>query len=786
MANINSDANYSAGSYSNNTNFTIDQGAKFTIDQSTIDIRYIRCLTFGEIIFKNTSTTQPIVVALGSTGGSSQLRLEGAGVAKTDSDWIVLGTGNGTAGQTFNVPLAQGVNGSGTQSCPDLGWLFVFGTDTLRDGSAVPRLAMQVDADNYANATTHERCGNVFVHDTTANTVTFKLAVPVGQEVRMPNVIVKTGATFAGSFFSFDGNPNGTFDFNKILWSGKLDFNYQAAKKVTIKNSGFKTSEAKVFNLTSQVEAPEVETLGYYAGGSVSNAYNVSNSAAAGTHKNIWIDNEANLGGFNVINAANTSSPYFEKVAVTCYSAGTGSSSGNNSRGAISSTSPDTAIYDLFNFSNHQPVNITSGASNVIVDNVEYRPACRDDVANQLNSGVIRFAGSIGGAKCTNITMMPLANSYIYNSALTVAAGAKNITISGVVLRSGASGSGNNRINYIVNDNANGSRYNDIIVHGQTRGRTDNLAANSLGCKITNLYFIDEQIDSTQADTIGARCRMEQVYMHGNNPSSTAIASAVDSLSVMMLRDTADGGTVEKTDGKFFLRMSPTDEQTDYYTEIVRTGVIVFNNNNQLYIENSGDIVELESFVHNNVSAISSDATLRGSGTSNFSATVKMRRPDGVYTSYVATTQAAMQAAYTTLASDSLNRVQFKFRIERTATNLTDYLNDIAFNCTLTGDDYPFVLTPVAVKTTVVDSSFNPIQGARVYLKESSGGAVALNALTDSDGRAEATVAYTADKAINGWVRKSSPGATIYKQFALAGTITSNGLELTAIMTEDV
>jgi hypothetical protein len=440
-----------------------------------------------------------------------------------------------------------------------------------------------------------------------------------------------------------------------------------------------------------------------------------------------------------VINASNTSSPYFEKVTVTCYSAGASSSAGNNQRGAISSSSPDTTIYDLYNFSNHQAVTITSGASNVIIDNVEFRPACRDDVANQLNCGVVRFGGSIGGAKCTNIKMMPLANSYIYNSAFPVAAGAKNITISGVVLRSGASGSGNNRINNIVNDNANGTRYNDIIVYGQTRARTTNLAANSLGCQVTNLYFVDEQLDTTQSDTVGARCRMEQVYMHANNPSATAIASAVDSLSVMMLRDTADGGTVEKTDGKFFLRMSPTDEQTDYFTAVTQTGVIVFNNNNQLYMENSGDVVELESFAHNNVSAISSNATLRGSSVGNFSVTVKMRRPEGTYTSYVATNQAAMQAAYATLASDSQNRVQFKFRIERTATNLTDYLNDIAFECTLTGDDYPFVLNdPIDVTFTGL------VAGSQVVVFE-SGTTTEKFRVNSSGTTAQWTEAYTAD-----------------------------------------
>ena len=786
MATISTDANYRAGSNSDNELFNITQGAKFTIDQSTIDIRYIRCLTFGELELKNTSTTQPIIVALGSTGGSPQIRMEGAGVVNTDSDWIVLGTGNGTAGQTFNVPLAQGVNGSGTQNCPDLGWLFVFGGDTFRDGSAAPRLAMQVSADNYANATTHKRCGNVFTHDTTANTVTFKLAIPSGQEVRMPNIIMKSGSTLSSAYFSLDANPNGTFNLDKTLWTGSFDFNFKSGKKQTIKNSGFKTDVSRIFDLTSQVEAPEVENVGLYADLSMSAPYNISNSAAAGSHKNVWVDNSANLGAFNLINVANTSGAYLEMITTTCYTAGTSSTISNSQKGVVNISSPDTTVYDLYNFSNHQSINVASGASNVIIDNIEFRPACRDDVANQLNVGMFRFFGSVSGATVTNIRTMDLANSYTYSNALVVSNGCKNITVSGVTLRSGASGSGLNRINNIINDNGNGSRFNDITVYGQTKARTVTFGANSLGCKISNLYFVDEQVDTAQADTVGARCRMDQVYMHTNNVANSAIASSVDTLSLMMLRDTADGGTVEKVDGRFFLRMSPTDEQTDYYTEITKTGVIVFNNNNQLYIENSGDIIELESFVHNNVSSISGTPSLRGGSTGDFDITVKMRRPEGTYTSYVALTQSAMQAAYATLASDTQNRVQFKFRIEKNTTNLSSYLQDIAFDCTLAGDDYPFVLTPVTIKATVVDSSFNPIQDARVYLKETSGGAVVLNALTDSSGIAQTTVAYTADKAIDGWVRKSTAPATIYKQFTLAGTLTSSGLELTAIMTEDV
>ena len=40
-------------------------------------------------------------------------------------------------------------------------------------------------------------------------------------------------------------------------------------------------------------------------------------------------------------------------------------------------------------------------------------------------------------------------------------------------------------------------------------------------------------------------------------------------------------------------------------------------------------------------------------------------------------------------------------------------------------------------------------------------------------------------QAIEGWVRKSTLPGTLYKQFAIAGTITSSGFNVTALMAED-
>ena len=77
----------------------------------------------------------------------------------------------------------------------------------------------------------------------------------------MPNIIMKSGSTLSSAYFSLDAGPNGTFNLDKTLWTGDFDYNFTSGKKQTIKNSGFKTDVARVFNLTSQVEAPEIETI---------------------------------------------------------------------------------------------------------------------------------------------------------------------------------------------------------------------------------------------------------------------------------------------------------------------------------------------------------------------------------------------------------------------------------------------------------------------------------------------------------------------------------------------
>ena len=738
MATISTDSTYSAisGAYANNELINITDGAKLTIDQSTVDLRYIRCITFGECLIKNTSTTTPIVVALGSTGANPQFRFEAAGISTVEGEWITLGTGNGVAGQVFSIPLAQGVHGVGTQSVPDVGFLWINGTDTLRDGTSIPRLALSVDAGGYTNATDHELGGNVFQHDTSANTVTFKRAIPSGQAVYMPNIFFITGASFTSAQVTWDYANSGQSNIDKCIWSGKFNYNALSAKQIQISNSGFVTSEDQIFNLANQIQPAALSNVGIKSSETSSACVNISNSASAGTYKNIWIDTNL-VGNHNVINASATSSPQVERFVATCYKVGTSTPNVSGSRGTFSTNSPDAVLFDLFDFTYGISVLLNSGASSPIVDNVNFECGCRNDTAFALvNKKAVNALGSVSNGLITNINQIKLTANFSNSQFIVTGAGTSGNIINGVVCRSGGVGSGVNRWDNIISDNGNANRFNDIVIHGHTQDRAVHVNANSLALEVTNLYFVELQNEHNISQTVGARTRLEQVYLSDNNLAgpgslaSSAVASGVDSLSVIGIRNTADGGAIEKTDGIFYLRFSPVEEQTDYLTTVTQTGVIQFNNGNRLYIQNSGDVIELQSFVHNNVSAISSAVTLQGNSTGNFAVTVKMRRPNGTYTSYVAATQTDMQTAYASLASDSQNKVQFKFRIEKTATNLSAYLDRLRFNLTLTGDDYPFdtVISNLTLTNLQANSEVRVYEG----LTEIMGVENSLTSFTDT------------------------------------------------------
>ena len=516
MADISTDTLYSSGTYVDNDNFTIEEGAVFTIDESTIDIRFARCFTFGECLVKNTSTTIPMIVALGSTGSAQSLRFEGAGIFRVEGEFITLGTGTGVAGQVFSIPLAQGVNGVGTQSCPDLGGLWIDGTETLRDGTSIPSLAIQVDDGGYTNATDHAMYGNVFKQDTGANTVTFKRAVPSGQAVMMANVIFKVGASFSSSVVAWDFNASGTAIMTRCHWSGDFNYTSSGAKQTTLESVALNTELSNSF-LAIQNQIQAASTKNIIVRTKNSTVLSFSNSALAGTHENIWVDVDNPGGSDNIITMSSTSSVKMEKIIASNYNAGATTPSGSNNRAAINCVSPDFVLKDLYCCIPTMPIYLGNGASDAVIDNVQFQYGGREDISANLNIYALRISGAVSKALITNYRQVKAGPSFAAGQFLNIGSGSSGNVINGVTVRSGAAGSGNNRFDNILTDNGNGNRYNDIVVHGYTKDGSTNFGPNSLGSEVSNLLFVDEQSETSTGAMVGASCRIEQVYLNSNS-----------------------------------------------------------------------------------------------------------------------------------------------------------------------------------------------------------------------------------------------------------------------------
>lgn len=91
----------------------------------------------------------------------------------------------------------------------------------------------------------------------------------------------------------------------------------------------------------------------------------------------------------------------------------------------------------------------------------------------------------------------------------------------------------------------------------------------------------------------------------------------------------------------------------------------------------------------------------------------------------------------------------------------------------------------VSVTITVVDGSNNPIQNAQTTVRLASDNSSILNTDTNASGVASTSYAGSTPASVLVKIRKSSPGDTRYINYSTTATITTSGLSLTAVMTED-
>jgi hypothetical protein len=109
--------------WSSGDTLTINNGSVVTVNTNQSKFWKTITINDGELLISNTSTTTPIVFAMGrNTGGTLNAITPANGLGKItiSGDWIQIGTSNGTANQTFDglyrhhIPMLEVETGSGT------------------------------------------------------------------------------------------------------------------------------------------------------------------------------------------------------------------------------------------------------------------------------------------------------------------------------------------------------------------------------------------------------------------------------------------------------------------------------------------------------------------------------------------------------------------------------------------------------------------------------------------------------------------------------------------------
>lgn len=689
----------------NNDNITISNGGELTIEQSTVDLRQIQCTTFGTLIVSNTSTTTPIFINIGSTTTNNRrLRFEAGGEMRVRGDKIQIGTGTGVAGQVVNLPQDAGLN-----NCPELGGLWVDHGDTLRDTTSVLRPYLQVaDA---SNAITLDEVSEIFTQDTGLNQVTFAKAVPLNAPIYMANIVIKQGDSISVGDTPFtDFALSGTVDWEWLHFSEGFDMSFSNAKSSRMINCAFaKASEE--FNFASQILAAEIKSC-IFTNGNNTNCVTMQNSPIFGSHINNWYDKGRADGNGYLLTAQTTSEGYIEKCKFTSYNL-TAFTTENQKGEIYMNNAVNMRVYDCTFAGSAVAFYILGGSSDVIIDNTKFIHGCRTTHVETESMYCFRSAA------CSNITVSryyhqdPSIQGTFQprNDAFIIGAGTVNLTMDDVVLYAGA-GTGGASIDSIFNETGLGCRYNNFLIYGLFDARMIDFQTASLNAELSNIR-VDQNQTITTSSELGAGCKIDQVTVgrSTSNIATTAVGTGTDCLSAMFY----EWNDTDKTNARLYTRMSPTVNETDYYTEVVKNGQVIFNNNNRLYMDTIGDQIELEGRVHYNVSSCNSYGTNGSNVSAGWTIDFALRRPEGTYTAWQnvdgGSVSTLFNNALATLDADAQNRVQVKWRITRDLANFTDYIQQLYFDLNLTGDDYPFSIGSADLNLT----GLQPNSEVRVY-----------------------------------------------------------------------
>lgn len=683
---ISSDTNYSALTVADGDVLNIFNSAVLTIQQTTDNISEFVCTSDGEFFIENTSTTTPIFINFGHTASTTRFRLEAGGRMKTRGALISLGVSDGTASQVFTLPTdATG------EEYQLLAGLFVHmpTMDELRDGTEVPRLMARVDA--FTDHFSHERLGAVFVHDTGTNQITLGDGTngwipPSGAEIFIPNIQFRVTNTSGGDPF-IDLSSPGRMDLQYTAF-GKAGTSTTQTITFGISNCGTQTWDHVVID----VDGSEEELSLQLSSGPITltNVVFVTDRASIISQNNIGpvIKNCFMMQNFTFNNSdgfitENNTSLTVENLVYIAPN--TGAITGDV--GVIESNSQNVDIYNVWSASYAPVVVFRGGSSNILVQNLYPNNITKRGGSSGGDTTIIDTEGSIDLTILGIYTPMTVAEGYkAYGEALLVVnGGCQNTTLANVDYDA------NGQLKWIVSDSGLNTRLGNITIDGQMTSTPVRILSSSNGLEVTNLRLNAVQTVSANTD-FGFGGKYNQAMI--NARSTGAVGTGTDNTS-NHYNINEDPAT-----GYLEMRMSPTIDEVDYFTSVVETGKIIFNQGNRMIIENLNDQVVLTSRVHGGITGFTSTGTTGGT-TSDFDIEISMRRRDGTWTAYQTFDLTNASSQLSSLPADANNELQVRFRITKNTAGLNQYMQTIFLETTVDSlYEFPFVAQQVTLTLT--------------------------------------------------------------------------------------
>lgn len=671
---VTTDTNYSSlSSPANGDIVQVSQGARFTINTSTVRLVTVECTSLGEIYIENTSTSTPIFLNLGTSTVNGLLRAEGGGKITVRGDWITIGTSNGTASQTFNTPTD-----AGSANYSRLGGVWVAG----KWWPTVPALT---DFDS-------DETGEVCVHNTTLNRIEFGDGTagkipPNGATIQIPNIQIRYSDTASTlRQINLDLYQTGTADFRILALDGYVgagataDFHAGASQwdwdRVCMDVGSSGNTNLRWAWDNPDGDSSMTDCCFSRVSGST-REFQILSIAAKFTLTRctfLWLlsQNPTISGNGSQIIDCRFLAPSVSIAPNVTISGRQAYIRGwrQNSRGAL----------------------IVSGTQSVVEDvKITHRVTRTSTTAAGTPSvqitGELCTLNGVTDWKSTNNYFNPPSNNGII---LVSGLNAQAFNIAGI----GDNGSTQGRVIQLTGRGT--ALYDASITDNAPRG---NIVATAPQIFMRNVFTTDTTVstDASAAISLMNNADLELVMSNYRttetrilNGASTGSQSRYIALStngigsdisdVLMLRP-----DIGRTGGMLLVVFGVEKTREWYQADAGNTGAIFFDNAGKVFVANSGDRFVITGRKHFGITGWG-DVLINGTNPLNFTYEFRAAEGDNAHSgSWLALTTANLTSATSGFTNMRDNGVTLQYRITHNASNLTDNVNLLEVRCTVDG-----------------------------------------------------------------------------------------------------